>query len=1083
MQHDSKRINVLIGDIADPFWGQVMEGMHLAAQENHAELVYLQENLPTEPNPREENDLLRELSSLHIDTLIHWGTSPQVVSGLLQKGTRLIQLTESDNTHPHAYAPLGLADAAAMAAEHIAVMLGDKGRVLMAGGMLDSLRHESGRSRVSGFTKAMQAHPGIQVQHMQCAWDHESALLAAQSFFAANPTPFDAIFGLSDSVALATRLAAVQAGCLPNQSNVVGINGDPAALHAIALGQMAATIETSAVGLGHDAVTLAVRLMDNKDAPKSFPYRMRVITPANVQQASAEKLYALAGMPQRMIGMNRQATRQQTLQLETAISIMETLGGILDLQKLSFEAAERIRTNYGYDTARLLRVEPGGKTVQPLGADFNPANYRYIKEDTPLTEVLRTGQPVLATSQATRQSGHTRLLMPIHFGGQITHILEMGSQTERQHRRTELASLQSLADLIGIAIRNAELYQEATLAREQAQVSEKAAEKADNLKSRLLANVSAELRNPLRNIIHHTRQAQSVLHAPGNPAAGPLDPYLSEIEQNSEMLNRLITDLLDLSRAEVNELELNSHMLNPAAILREAFAAFDRRSAGGSQVRWKLDLPHTLPFITADPQRILQVFINLLANAARHTRQGEICLSARVDLPYLRVTVRDTGDAMPQEVRDALFDPFSALLSIHGENKSLGIGLTIARRLVALHSGSLKLDERSAAGNAISVLLPLPTLGGEPALPQDDNHKNEIACAWVPCNSDAVPEGMAELCLPFGLQPQPVTNTMLLTATANAGQSSAAALACQVGHTNAAAWTTVQKLAANPSTARLPFLFFPHTQGQEDNALAKPEQFSSLRAMIEGMKPTSPENTPLLLVDSDRKALAKLQAVINAAMPQALVHLAETAAQAMQALQDGEAPSLVVMALNLEDMDGFSLLRQVREAPETASVPVVLYTTRELTTADLRLMDHDKILFITKNLLTNEELVERFMAALDDDTLLPRPTSSLVKRSIAFIHENYPRPFTLQQVTYELGVSKSYFSLLFRREMGLSLWDYLNRYRVLKAKELLRNTTLAVNEISVRVGFEDFSYFGRLFSKQCKCSPREYRKKRTRPVA
>ena len=1197
-----QRISVLIGDVGDPFWGQVMEGMYQAAHEHNLDLDYLQENLPTEPNPREEADLLRELTSQNIDILIHWGTSPQVIKGLLQHGTRLIQLTESDLTHPNAYAPLGLNDAAALAAEHIARQLQGTGRVALFGGMADSNRHERGRSRVQGFSRVLVRHPGIKVAHTPCPWHYEAAYEAAYAAFGAmaaqadpaNTIGPDAIFGLSDTVALAARDAARELGMLPPGCLLVGLNGDPAALKEIAQGSMHATVETSAIDLGRDAVELALRLRQGKTPPNNFPYRVRLVTAENVQEASAQKLYALSAMPQRMINLNRQNTQQQTLQLETSIELMRSVGGILDPQKLSFEASERIRASYGYDTARLLRVEPDGKTVQPLGADYDPANFRYIGQDAALAEVMRSDTPVLTTSQNSQHSGHTRLLMPIHFGGQVTHILEMASQTTRQHRRADLANLQSLADLVGIAIRNAELYQESTSARVAAQVAEKAAEKADQLKSRLLANVSAELRTPLKNIIHHTRQAKSVLHAPAsatNPGSH-LDPYLGEIEHNSDTLNRLISDLLDLSRAEMNELSLNSHILNPAPILREAFTTLAGRQQG-SNVRWLLDLPHTLPFITADPQRLHQVFINLLAQAARNTRSGSITLAAKVRLPYLCIGIEDTGAAMPQEVRDALFDPVNALISFHGEKKNLGIGLTIARRLVALHSGSIRLRVRPGGGNLINVLLPLPTLSGEvpeaadeaqaalptilaqaaphpagpaanttvappgtspaaapaqsgptpsatrgtalaadtvaptpagltstsipdhgyaqgsggqvtmgataPDTPASDapspvsdapSLTNGYArsgdgspaapppVALVPCNAEDLPQQLAELCAPFGLAAQPITNTMLLAAD----PPPAAALACQMGHTNAAAWGALQRLAADPTASRLPFLFFPQGQGHTSANAVQPAPFATLRSLVESLKPATAENNQLLIIEGERKSQAKLQAAINTALPHAIVTINETASDALRLLQTTEPPALIVMALNLEDMDGFDLLQRLRAAEPTASVPVALYTLRALTAADVRLMDHDKVLFITKNLLTQDELAERLQAALDDDGLLPRLTSGLVKRAIAFIHENYQRGFTLQQITYELGVSKSYFSLLFRREMGLSLWDYLNRYRVLKAKELLRNTTLPVNEISQRVGFEDFSYFGRLFGKQCQCSPREYRKKRTRPV-
>ena len=104
-----------------------------------------------------------------------------------------------------------------------------------------------------------------------------------------------------------------------------------------------------------------------------------------------------------------------------------------------------------------------------------------------------------------------------------------------------------------------------------------------------------------------------------------------------------------------------------------------------------------------------------------------------------------------------------------------------------------------------------------------------------------------------------------------------------------------------------------------------------------------------------------------------------------------------------------------------------------------------------------------------------------MKRALAFIQQNYERTFALIEIASSVGASKNYLSQIFHEEMGMPLWDYLNRYRVYKAKELLLTTRLPITEIALRVGFEDFSYFGRVFNKYSGCSPRNFRQQ-SRPA-
>jgi len=117
--------------------------------------------------------------------------------------------------------------------------------------------------------------------------------------------------------------------------------------------------------------------------------------------------------------------------------------------------------------------------------------------------------------------------------------------------------------------------------------------------------------------------------------------------------------------------------------------------------------------------------------------------------------------------------------------------------------------------------------------------------------------------------------------------------------------------------------------------------------------------------------------------------------------------------------------------------------------------------------------------AFSGEERLPPPTSALVKRALAYLHQNYTQPLSRQEIAEAVGVSENYLSQIFRQEMGLSPWECLNRFRIQQAKELLRSTEASVTTVALRVGFKDSAYFSRVFHKHVGQSPQTYRQHRS----
>lgn len=347
--------------------------------------------------------------------------------------------------------------------------------------------------------------------------------------------------------------------------------------------------------------------------------------------------------------------------METSAEINRRVGRILNRRQLSREIAELIRDNYGYARVQLyLWLEEDETFI--LETDDSELQARVaipLDQSGILGEALRLNEPIFIpdTRYSRRFSPDpqlpevlSRVVLPIRRGETIVGILDMHSQHYGLHRSHELIGLQSLADQLGIAMHNADLYEEALRARA-------VAEKADQLKTRLLANVSHELRTPLNVILGYSQKALSGHKDSESVLSDELRKDINHIYQSGEHLTRLINDLLDLSRAEIDQLDLFPETIPTRLFLEEVFNSVANTSSLGG-IKWVLSAPDRLPAIQADPVRLRQILLNLLSNAEKFTSSGQILLGASVDPPHLHFWVQDSGMGIPVELRSVSLSHF-----------------------------------------------------------------------------------------------------------------------------------------------------------------------------------------------------------------------------------------------------------------------------------------------------------------------------------------------------------------------------------------------------------------------------------------
>jgi PAS domain S-box-containing protein len=246
--------------------------------------------------------------------------------------------------------------------------------------------------------------------------------------------------------------------------------------------------------------------------------------------------------------------------------------------------------------------------------------------------------------------------------------------------------------------------------------SEELLREADQRKDEFLATLAHELRNPLAPI----RNAVAIINL--SPDRVTRDQARELIERQMSHMVRLVDDLLDVSRITRGKIELRREVVDLADVLRSAVETTRPLiDAGGHALAVELtDRPLRL---RADPVRLSQVFANLLNNAAKYTDHGHIRVSARREGPDAVVRVRDDGIGVPADLLPHIFEPFTqADRSLERSRGGLGIGLSLARRLVEMHGGTISAaSEGPGRGCEVTVRLPAlaegPGAGRAPARP------------------------------------------------------------------------------------------------------------------------------------------------------------------------------------------------------------------------------------------------------------------------------------------------------------------------------------------------------------------------------
>jgi HAMP domain-containing protein/signal transduction histidine kinase/DNA-binding response OmpR family regulator len=574
-------------------------------------------------------------------------------------------------------------------------------------------------------------------------------------------------------------------------------------------------------------------------------------------------------------------------------------------------------------------------------------------------------------------------------------------QTELQQTNEELANKAKL-----LAEQNAEVErknQEIELARRA--LEEKAAELAltSRYKSEFLANMSHELRTPLNSILILGQQLSE--NADGNLSARQVE-FANTIHGAGTDLLNLISDILDLSKIESGTVTVECEDLL-FTHLRETIERNFRHEAEARKLSFTADFDSRLGrAITTDSKRLLQVLKNLLSNAFKFTERGGVRLHVGIanggwsaDHPTLsqvpavvELSVSDTGIGIPPEKQRIIFEAFQqADAGTARKYGGTGLGLAISRELAHLLGGEIRLSSVAGAGSTFTLYLPLQYVG--PAYARGVLHSPATRANPQPAfqpvplpvaRQEEIPDDRDALGtddpLLLVIEDDPHYARVLLglardrgfkvllartgaDALVLASKYPLAAVSLDVFLPDMLGWTVLNHLKRSSTTRHIPVQILTvedeRQYGLERGAFAfltKTMTTDELEAALDRLKEfTATRIRRLLVIEDDPAEQMSVTELLGHSDIEIVT--AATGAQALALMRDSRF-DCAVLDLRLPDISGFELLEEIQADEQLRSLPIIVFTGRDLSDAEeIRLRKSAKSI-VLKGVRSPERLLD-----------------------------------------------------------------------------------------------------------------------------
>jgi signal transduction histidine kinase/CheY-like chemotaxis protein/ligand-binding sensor domain-containing protein len=531
------------------------------------------------------------------------------------------------------------------------------------------------------------------------------------------------------------------------------------------------------------------------------------------------------------------------------------------------------------------------------------------------------------------------LAMAVTLGGRVEGYLVFDNFSDADaFHRSDLAKLSRLREHATSAIAKARILREL-------QVKNREAEEANLAKSRFLANMSHELRTPMNAIIGFSEILVDRLHT---QLETKYVGFLRNILASGQHLLNIINDILDLSKVEAGRMELFPETFPPLGAI-ESVCQVMRGLSTQKSISFDIDVPDDLPEIETDHAKFKQILYNLISNAVKFSRPGSmVTIAARVlpaDMRHpesLAIRVIDRGIGIAPENQKLIFEEFRQIDSTASrQHGGTGLGLSLVRKFVELQGGTVRVRSTPGEGSEFTFTLPIRFRGtsipspivsadgtvlqpGERILVVEDDNEAYEALATYLSAAKYLPirarHGDEALRLARTMKPVAITLDIILPGMEG--------------------WEVLKKLKSDPATLDIPVVIVSLVDNRELGLafgaldyFLKPVEWERLTRRLREITTAHAlsAHPRLLLVDDD----PAIHALLDEELGRQGYHIANAySGRDAIALVRKERPDVIILDLLMPGMTGFELAELLKQEDETAHIPIVVLTAKELSESD-----------------------------------------------------------------------------------------------------------------------------------------------------
>ena len=585
----------------------------------------------------------------------------------------------------------------------------------------------------------------------------------------------------------------------------------------------------------------------------------------------------------------------------------------------------------------------GQSTVAPAAMQHAPVQVADLEaKPTALQEIiLRAGYRAL-------------LVMPLLSRDKLMGALMVWRKAPGEFPQHSVDLLQTFAAQSVLAIQNARLFQEIEEKGRQLELT-------SQHKSQFVASMSHELRTPLNAIIGLTEMMVS--NAPRFGTEKAVEP-LRRVHGAGTHLLGLINQVLDLSKIEAGKLELSPETVNLAPLLEDVIGTA-RQLAEQNKNRLVVESPDNLGTLTVDPMRLRQILLNLLSNACKFTKQGEVKLRVKKVVDgrnWIEIAVADTGIGMTAEQQAKLFEEFTqADSSTARQYGGTGLGLAITRKLARMMGGDVTVTSEPGKGSVFTLRLPGSADSQASSSTGSDGRRSPTADCILVIDDDATArELIADHLKAEGFSV--VTAAGGVEGLKRAKELRPTAITLDVMMPDLDGWSVLAALRQDPELADIPVIMVSivdeHRRGIALGAagyLTKPVDRERLHRLVSRFRAPVPP-TRVLLVEDDAVQRERMRGWLEG--PQWAVREAENGREALKRIEENK-PDVILLDLMMPEMDGFAVVAALQKEAGWRDIPVIVITSLDLDAKDRARLNAGVQSVLVKERFQPADLVER----------------------------------------------------------------------------------------------------------------------------